>query len=103
MAAPNEYSSGTRVELTAAFTNNLGAPIDPTLVTFRYIDPDSGAIVTLVFGTDPEITNPEVGTYKLNLDVVSEGMWIWRAEGTDTPEVSGDSKFKVLSSPFVPG
>ncbi len=100
---PNEYFSGTRVELTATFTDINGDAIDPVTVTFKYLDPATGSGATLVFGTDPEISNPSVGVYKLLLDVASEGMWIWRAEGTDTPQIAEDDTFKVLSSPFVAG
>ncbi len=99
---PNEYSSGTRVELTATFTDINGDPIDPVTVTIKYLDPIDGAEVVLVFGASA-IANPGVGVYKLLLDVASEGMWIWRAEGTDTPQISEDGTFKVLSSPFVAG
>ena len=99
---PNEYVSGTRVELTATFTDINNAPIDPVTVTFKYLDPIDGAEVELVFGASA-ITNPGVGVYKLLLDVASEGMWIWRAEGTDTPQIAEDGTFKVKSSPFVAG
>ncbi len=103
MPKPNEYISGTRVELLATFTDINGDPIDPVTVTFKYIDPATGAIVTLVFGVDAEVIQVSTGVYKVDLDPVSEGMWVWRSEGTDTPQVAGARTFKVLQSPFVAG
>lgn len=94
-----EYIIGTGVTITETFMVN-GVPTDPTTVTFYLRDP-SDQLTTYVFGVDPEITNPSVGTYQVALVPTIYGHYNYRVEGTGAVAAVCEGDFDILPSPTL--
>lgn len=83
------------------------APSDPTTTTFYVRSPDND-LLTFVFATDTEVTNPSVGRYLLELDASVldiSNLWTYRVQGTGAVEAAAEGEFDILPSqvlePFV--
>lgn len=95
------YQLGTAVTITETF-KVLDVPTDPTTVTYAVVDPD-GVETLYVFGTAPEVTNPSVGVYVLDLPALTvPGTWIYTITGTGAVEAVGSGEFTMLQSSVAP-
>lgn len=83
------------------------ALVDPEVVVFTIVAPD-GTETTFTFGSDPNVTNPEVGVYICELDPeLPVGDYRWSAEGTSggsnpTYQARFEDWFPVLESSIEP-
>jgi hypothetical protein len=94
------YTAGTAVTITETF-KILNVPTDPTTVTFTVQDP-GGVDTSYVFGVDPEVTNPDVGDYVLQLPALTQpGIYYYTVVGTGAVEASGGGDFTIIASPVV--
>lgn len=95
------YQLGTAVTITETFSV-LGVPTNPTTVTYTVVDP-LGVSTAYVFGVDPEVTNPGVGIFVLDLPATTEpGQWLYEIAGTGAVIANGSGEFTVLQSTIAP-
>lgn len=91
------FDIGDEVRLTAAFTDEAGAPDDPDAVTLRVRHPSG---VTDVY-SGAQLTNSQVGTWTHLVALDEAGRWYWRAEGSANPRAAGERAFTVRASQIV--
>lgn len=97
------YLRGNAVTLVERFylvdpLTEVATLTDPTLVVFTLRGPD-GDETTFIFGTDTEVTNPDVGVYLCALDpLLPTGDYTWAADGTGAVLAHGEGQFKILPS-----
>lgn len=97
------YQLGTGVTITE-HVSVLGVLADPTLSVFHIEAPD-GTVVDYTMGVDPEVTNPAVGVYVLELtpaQVGFAGQWHYNFVGTGAVEVTSEGDFFILGSNVDP-
>ena len=95
----NKHTINTAVSMQATFT--LGGTLtDPTAVTGTVIDP-AGVSTDYTVAGDPEMTNPSIGVYRIELIVTIEGVWEFRFVGTGTVNEAEEGRFEVPVSSFV--
>jgi len=88
---------GKLIRITAAFTDPADdSAVDPDTVTFLIKDPDDN-VNAYVYGTDPEVENPSVGTYRMDVATDQGGWWFYRVESTGTGQSASQGKFYVLA------
>lgn len=93
-----DRNDAIRVKVT--FKDTSGLTVDPTTVTFKYIKPDSVAIVTKVYLTDAEVIRQTKGIFYIDLIVDVEGIWRWRWEATGAAVAADEGSFGVKDSEF---
>lgn len=67
---------------------------DPTTVKLRFEKPN-GDIVELVYGTDPDMTHPDVGVYERVYLPDQSGTWHWAFIGSGNCNVRRGGIFRV--------
>jgi len=88
----------TTVRLVGEFRNFSGILIDPTTITVRHQDPN-GTITTSTYpGTD--WGHPVTGVYTFDVEVPTEGTWLYSYLGTGACDTYGESKFIVNAKGF---
>jgi len=95
----NTYVLGNLVRVSAAFTNSVGAAVDPAVVKCQVRKPD-GSITTLTYGTDAAVVKSAVGAYYLDVDANAEGVWRYRWYATGSGQAADEEAFEILDSPF---
>lgn len=91
------FDIGDEIRLTAAFTDEAGAPDDPDAVTLRVRHPSG---VTDVY-SGAQLANSQVGTWTRLVALDEAGRWYWRAEGSANPRAAGERAFTVRGSQIV--
>lgn len=94
------YYVGDTIRVAATFRNPANALVDPTTVTLTFTL--AGVPTVYVYGTDPELSNPTVGSYTLNYTAATAGSvaYVWESTGASTVARTGG--FTVLASRVVP-
>src|ERR1700750_2049981 len=102
------YQLGTAINLVQNFwtidpLTEAATPANPTTVTFTVEAPD-GTTTNYVFGVDPNVSNPEVGTFICRLvPPLAAGDWRYYAVGTGTVEATSPTAlFTILDNDLVP-
>ncbi len=98
MLTPGRIYPGSKVTLTAMFTDDNGVANDPTTVLFKTYSP-CGRTITYTYGSSAEVTKTAVGSYKAIFYPSQAGRWAIRWETTGGVLVAEDS-FNVQYSPF---
>lgn len=93
----NAYKVGATVRCSGAFTNDAGAAVDPTTITFRARKPD-GVVAVYVYGTDAQLVKDAVGAYHVDLPATLAGRWAYRFEGTGSAPSADEAQFSVEAS-----
>jgi hypothetical protein len=96
------YTLGATVRLTARFGNpetlldpsGDPAPVDPSLVEFRLLDP-------LGFEQQPDVFREEVGLYAAFLQPRAAGTWHYRIESSGEWAGAAERDFIVDASAFA--
>jgi hypothetical protein len=96
----NTYDVGDVAQVTAVFTDDVGADVDPTVVICVYTDP-SGNATTLTYGTDAALTKSAVGHYAVSVNVDEAGAWAYRWHSTGTAQAAASGYFTAVSSVFT--
>lgn len=91
------YDLGDLVRLAATFRSADGALQDPTTVAFKHQSP-SGAVTTLVYGTDDAVKRDSIGSFHVDVSADTEGEWKIRCESTGTGQAAAESRFFVKTS-----
>ena len=93
----NTYQSGNTIVLSAQFSAVVGgAPVDPTSVTLRVVDPNG---VETDYTT--QITKLGTGSYTYALQVLTSGYWNYRWEGLGAVFAALESRFLVSQTAFT--
>lgn len=93
---PNQYIVGDQIKLIGPFTNtDTGAPVDPTIVTCRILQPD-GEIVDLSSST----VKDSVGVYHALFVVTQVGPHFYEFIGTGAAIGAGRRTFFVTDMTF---
>lgn len=95
----NTYDIGDRIGVEMQFYDANGAPADPNIVRFKYID-GSGNSVTV---TAPNASISHVigsGYYLWSTVGMIPGMWHWRWEGEGGIDTAEEGSFRILPSNF---
>lgn len=80
ITASSVIQHGDDLEIVATFNDADGNAADPTTVTFTLITPEGAG--TDYTAADPEVTNPQVGTYVALFVPDAAGRWFYRVHGT---------------------
>jgi len=101
---PNTYDIGDLVICDARFTDaETGAAQDPTVVTFKYKEPDD-SVTTRVFPAS--ITKVATGHYESSVDIAAalprpQGEWFYRWAGSGAVgQSAAEGRFMVRASHF---
>lgn len=103
----NSYVRGNAINLVEKFwaidpLTQERTPADPTTVTFTVTAPDGLTSQVFVFGTDMNVTNPEVGAYVCALDPqLPTGIYPYRCVGEGAVQAARDDSFEVLESAAI--
>jgi hypothetical protein len=89
--AINQYVLGKFLELDCAFTDQGGAPVDPTVVTAAVLTPDG---VTTPLAT----SRLSLGQWKANFQTTQPGYHKYRFVGTGAVAAADEQTFNVVSS-----
>ena len=102
-STPNCYPLGTKVRLTATFTDPLDddAPIDPTEVFVTVKNPD-GAVVTKQYTGSGDVGRESAGVYTFDVDANAAGDWYYRWHSTGAGQAAGEDRFKVSPTKAEP-
>lgn len=95
-----EYDLGDMVVLKAQdFTNDAGAPTDPTTVKLEVRKPDGTKTTYTYDGTNNIIVKDATGRYHKDITPDMSGRWYYRWVGTGTVQQAAWTEFTVLRSP----
>ena len=89
----NGYVIGTRLTLNGLFTDPAGAPIAPTTVEAKIMQPD-GVILDLTGG----VTTPTTGTYVVDFTPTQEGLHTYRFQGTGACVAADEQTFTTRTA-----
>jgi len=89
------YDIGDVAKLTATIAVD-STPTDPATVQVTVNKP-SGASKTYVFGTDPEVTKPAVGSYLAAIPIDESGIW-WYEWACTNPNGTEENSLTVRTS-----
>jgi len=96
------YDVGDMIRCSVRFATIAGVNTDPTVVTFRWLDP-SGNAASDVFGTPGSlVVQDAVGLYHRDVSIDEEGQWFYRWEGTGVIQGAGEKSFLIRDSKFTP-
>jgi hypothetical protein len=95
----NVYDRGDVTRISVAFTNAAGAAADPTVVRVLYKSLES-AVTTLVYPTDAALVKDSTGNYHVDIDLLAEGVWSIRIEGTGVVAAAAELQVNVRDSAF---
>lgn len=93
------YDLGKVVRSAVAFTNVAGTAVDPGGVTFKVKSP-LGVITTYVYLTDVEVVKDATGSYHIDLEPDSQGVWVVRWIGTGSNKTASEGSFQMIESQF---
>lgn len=93
----NVFSVGTKVRLSAAFTDIDDAAQDPGGVQFKIRAPD-GTVTTYVYGTDVELVKDSTGNYHVDWLIASAGRYRYRFAGVTSGQAANEGTFNVQNS-----
>lgn len=91
------YDRGDLVHLTGTFRDINGTLQDPTAVTFKARSP-SGAVTTLVYGSDAAVVRASAGIYTVDLSLTEDGLWTYRWESTGTGQAAAEGDLFAKSA-----
>lgn len=92
----NVYDIGDIVRLEATFTDTGAAYLDPTLVTFTVLPPNSTGIEVTSASTD--VIHPSTGVYYYDQLATLPGTWNYRSHSTGIGQSAGEGWFTVRHS-----
>lgn len=100
MLTPGRYYPGSPIRHTITFTDESGAGVDPSTVTFKAYSP-CGREYSFVYGTDDEVQKTTTGNYYAEITPEEAGDWLyrWQTTGTGTTYAE-EGRFNVNHSPF---
>ena len=95
------YVTGNQLRNSAVFKNAAGAAADPSTVTYKYRKPGSATVTTLVYGTDAAVVKSATGTYYVDVDLDTGGIWTDWWVTTGTPKKTSRGTFSVVEAGYA--
>jgi hypothetical protein len=95
----NLYDYGSPVTVSVAFTDPTqtpAAPIDPTTVKLRILDPNNNEQVI----SGASFIHPAVGNFSFTVICLVAGVWFYRWEGSGNINAVADSLFVITATQF---
>lgn len=86
------YDTGDEVRLGAEFKDAAGAMADPTVTTLTIKDP-LNVVTVLTHGIDAALVKASTGSYYCDLEIVYDGKYSYRWQGTGDVISAGESVF----------
>lgn len=99
MATMGTYDLGDLVRISAAFSDANGAALNPTAVYCKVKNPN-GTITAYTYGTDAALVRASTGSYYVDVDANTAGVWKYRFHSTGTGQAAAESWFTVEESEF---
>lgn len=96
----NTYALGSLIRVSGNFTDEAGAPTDPTTVRCAVLGPGASAPTVRTFGQDSAIVRDAAGQYHLDVDGSAVGEWHYRWYSSGTGQAAAESYFVVAPSRF---
>jgi len=93
----NVYAVGTKIRLSAAFTDIDDDAQDPGGVQFKMRDP-AGTVTTYLYGTDVELVRDSLGNYHVDWLIASAGRYRYRFAGVTSGQAAAEGTFNVQNS-----
>jgi hypothetical protein len=90
---------GDLPRITATFTNDAGALVDPDTLVCKVKKPD-GTVTSYVFGTAVELVRDSLGVYHIDIALTQAKNWFYRFEATGTRTVANEGTIIVQDSNF---
>jgi hypothetical protein len=97
MPTPNTYQVGTKIRLSAAFTDIDEVAQDPGGVQFKIRAP-GGTITTYVYGTNVELVKDDVGNYHVDWLIAAAGRYLYRFAGVTSGQAADEGEFRAKNS-----
>ena len=91
-------NKGDLVPVTAEFLDENDAPVDPTTVALKVMDP-SGNVDTYTYALG-QVTKSSTGNYYKDVNADEEGDWHCWWESTGTGQAAEPTQFTVAPTPF---
>lgn len=96
----NTYALGSLVRVSAVFTDEAGAPIDPTTVKCAVLAPGELPAVQTYSAGGGSITRTSAGQYHMDIDAAAVGEYHYRWYSSGTGQAAAESYFMVAPSRF---
>lgn len=93
----SHFDLGDLMRVTATFTDENDAAVDPDTVTFSVLHDDDEAAV-YVYDTDPEVVKESVGVYYVDVSLNASGYWRARVASTGDGQAAEELAVTVYSS-----
>ena len=93
----NTYVIGTKVRLSAGFTDSADAAQDPGGVQFKMRSPD-GTVTSYVYGTDAQLVKDSTGNYHVDWLIASAGRHHYRFAGITSGQAAAEGEFRAQPS-----
>jgi hypothetical protein len=93
------YDKGDLVRCTGLFTDDDGVAQDPSEVYFKVKDP-AGETTTYQYGVDGDLKKSATGSYYIDIDADTSGIWSYRFYSTGSGQAADEEKFTVRRSEF---
>ena len=88
------YVVGQQIRLTATFTTQAGAPVDPTTVVCKVHDANAAL-------STPAVVKDSTGVYHSDITITKPaGTWYYRFEGTGAAVGANEASFGVQQTVF---
>jgi hypothetical protein len=94
----NVYVKGNLVRVSASFTNEAGAALDPTVVKCVVLEPGDVLATTYTYGTDVAVVKDSTGHYHLDIDADEAGEWRYRWYSTGTGQSASEGLFMAVTA-----
>lgn len=93
------YDRGDLIRVSATFTNQAGAALDPTAIVFKFTTP-AAATTIYTYGVDGQLVRDSIGNYHVDVNANAAGRWRYRYESTGTGQAAAEGVFLVDAGHF---
>lgn len=101
MLTPGKIWPGSQVDITVAFRDGNGDPMDPDSITFKLMSPERRE-TSYTYGIGETISKQSVGNYTARITPDKAGRWHFRWESTgEGTTIASEGDILVQRSPFV--
>ena len=93
----NVYAVGTKIRLSAAFTDLSDAASDPGGILFKIRAPD-GMVTTYTYGSDVALVKDATGNYHVDWLIAASGVHRYGFYGITSGQAVDESSFRAKPS-----
>lgn len=92
----NQYWSGTQVRVRGVYSTPAGIAVDPVTVVCQVMAPGDD-VESFIYGTDAEVIRDTGGSYYLDVNTESTGIYHYRWQ-SDNPPAAAEGHFVIASA-----